>query len=114
MVIRLTGAGRAETDIRIEGATLALNRRNSGKVDFHEKFPAIHTAPIRRKGDGSIAVRLLIDTSSVEVFANGGETVISNLIFPREGDCTVSLVTVGDIAPPVIRSIRLSVLKSAW
>lgn len=37
--------------------------------------------------DGTITMRLLIDTSCCEVFFNGGECVMSANIYPDEGDC---------------------------
>lgn len=45
---------------------------------FHKAFSGVHTAPINARGK----LYILVDRSSVEVFAAGGEAVISDRIFP--------------------------------
>ena len=78
---------------------LILDRTHSGQTAFHRAFPAKHEAPVRLSG-GTFTVRLLLDTSSLEVFAQGGETVLTDLIFPGTGPRSVSIHTGGD-APEV-------------
>ena len=63
--------------------TLTIDRSHSGQVDFHENFPGIHSAalsPINEK----IRLQIFVDTSSVEIFANGGLLVFTECIFPAE------------------------------
>ncbi len=62
-------------------ATLALDRTRSGRHDFHEGFAARHVAPLRL-ADGTIRLRVLADRSSLEVFAQDGETVLTDLVLP--------------------------------
>ena len=88
---------------------LAVDRTRSGRVDFHAKFPARHEAPLRI-ADGRCSVRLLLDTSSLEVFAQGGETVLAELIFPTAGPRNVSIAADGGAAPSV-QSITIHALK---
>ena len=40
-------------------------------------------APVELE-DGRLKLKVLLDVSSVEVFANGGEKVITALVFPNE------------------------------
>jgi fructan beta-fructosidase len=61
--------------------TLKIDRTKSGNVSFSPKFPSIESVPL--PDDGSdIAVRILVDNNSVEVFANGGKQVLTDLVFP--------------------------------
>jgi len=76
-------------------ARLAVDRTRSGKTDFHAKFAARHEAPIR-VADGRVALRLLLDTSSLEVFVQNGETVLTELIFPTAGPRRLSLTNSGE------------------
>jgi fructan beta-fructosidase len=60
-----------------------IDRRNSGKIDFEEGFAARQTAPRAAKGN-MISMRLLIDVSSVEFFADDGQTLMTAIFFPNE------------------------------
>lgn len=59
-----------------------LDRRASGQVSFHEKFDAIQFAP-RFSLLPQIPVRILLDRSSIEVFADKGEVVFSDKFFSK-------------------------------
>ena len=62
--------------------TLYLDRRNSGRTDFSRSFPGVHAGPLEMK-NGRVRLHIFVDRSSVEVFAGGGTTVLSDQIFPR-------------------------------
>jgi len=72
---------------------LWLDRTQSGRTDFHSAFPAIYEAPLN---PGNIQLRIFIDTSSIEVFANEGETVLTSLLFPATSDQVMKLATSND------------------
>jgi fructan beta-fructosidase len=72
---------------------LWLDRTRSGRIDFHSDFPAIYEAPLNA---GKIVLRIFIDTSSIEVFANDGETVLTSLVFPATSDQVMKLATSND------------------
>jgi sucrose-6-phosphate hydrolase SacC (GH32 family) len=91
---------------------LAVDRTKSGQTAFHKAFPARHEAPVRLDGN-SFSVRLLLDTSSLEVFANDGETTFTELIFPTTGSRRLS-IKAGEGTAPIVRSITIHALKSAW
>lgn len=58
-----------------------LDRRKSGDVGFSPDFPQIDTAPLRA-GPELLKLHVFVDQSTIEVFVNDGEAVMSSLIFP--------------------------------
>ncbi|MCH5242489.1 MAG: GH32 C-terminal domain-containing protein [Muribaculaceae bacterium] len=69
---------------------MSFDRRESGVVDFSTKFPAVTSSPTFEK-DGKINLRLFIDRSSMELFGNNGEFVMTNLVFPNAPYTTLSM-----------------------
>lgn len=79
------GAGQ-HTAVGIDAGegTVYVDRTRSGKRDFHEWFAGIHSA--RLAADTSVYnMQIYVDRASVEVFACGGQAVITDLIFPNSG-----------------------------
>ncbi|MET1021542.1 MAG: glycoside hydrolase family 32 protein [Arthrobacter sp.] len=64
-------------------ARLVLDRRQSGITGFHEKFPSVESAPLALE-DGVLKLQIVVDHCSVEVFAQGGKVVLTDLIFPED------------------------------
>jgi fructan beta-fructosidase len=60
---------------------LFIDRRESGKVDFHEAFASIESAPVSLR-DQRLTMEILIDQSVIEVFAGDGSRVITDQVFP--------------------------------
>ncbi|HXE80659.1 MAG TPA: GH32 C-terminal domain-containing protein, partial [Vicinamibacterales bacterium] len=58
-----------------------VDRRRSRRTAFHEAYPERHAAPLRRTGR-NVTLQAIVDRTTLEVFANGGETVISDRLFP--------------------------------
>lgn len=58
-----------------------IDRTASGNVNFKEGFAARHTAP-RIATAGSFDITLIIDVASVELFADDGLTVMTEIFFP--------------------------------
>ncbi|MBX3445037.1 MAG: glycoside hydrolase family 32 protein [Planctomyces sp.] len=88
-----------------------VDRTRSGIVDFHERFPGRHAGPLPAV-DGRVRLRVLVDRSSVEVFGNAGETVVTDLVFPKSTSDRVELYAVGGAAKVV--SCDIWPLKSVW
>ncbi|WP_120522773.1 glycoside hydrolase family 32 protein [Arthrobacter celericrescens] len=65
-------------------ATLTLDRRHSGDTGFHTKFASAESAPLVLE-DGILKLLVVVDHCSVEVFAQGGRVVLTDLIFPEAG-----------------------------
>lgn len=60
---------------------LFVDRTQAGVSDFNSTFAARHCAPLA-PDNMTITLRILVDRSSVEVFANGGVVVLTEQIFP--------------------------------
>ena len=60
-----------------------VDRQESGKVDFSPEFAGVHYAP-RLSQNKTITMHMLIDNASVELFADDGETVMTEIFFPNE------------------------------
>ena len=87
---RSDGGGDEETIIRYTSGHLELDRRKSGKVNFSDKFASVETAPLAPK-NGVIRLRIFVDRSIVTIFANDGERVITDYIFPNKSEGTIEL-----------------------
>lgn len=60
--------------------TLTTDRSKSGETQFSQDFAVPAVAPVHSK---LTSLRFFIDKSSVEVFANDGEVVLTSLVFPK-------------------------------
>lgn len=69
---------------------LYLDRRHSGECDFHPEFACVHDAELKPQNN-KITLQIFVDSSSVEVFANGGELVMTDLIFPSKNSDGIQL-----------------------
>jgi levanase/levanbiose-producing levanase len=100
VAFRLLGApdGSAATVLSFDAMTsqLTLDRRNSGNTGFHEKFASAEWAPVKLD-DGVLRLRVIVD-QSVEVFAQGGRVVLSDLVFPLSGSLGTELRAEGGTA----------------
>ena len=90
-------------------ATLSFDRTQSGITDFSEGFPAVTVTPTH-EASGRIALRIFVDRSSMEVFGNDGEFVMTNLVFPRTPYTALSVSTEGGNAK--VENLRIYSLKS--
>lgn len=60
-----------------------IDRQHSGAVAFHPQFAGLHSAP--RLGDAAgTDLALWFDATSVELFADGGLSVLTSLFFPQQ------------------------------
>lgn len=105
-----SGETRIEADFA--AGALRIDRTRSGRGDFSAAFPGIHTAPLRII-NGKLDLRLLVDTSSVEVFAQGGESVLTDLILPDSPKLRLSLVAAGDVGNLRVDTLSLWPLRPA-
>lgn len=61
-----------------------INRKKSGLTDFNEKFAAnISTAPRTSKSE-TLSAEIVLDKTSIELFFDDGETVMTEVFFPTE------------------------------
>ena len=88
-----------------------VDRTRSGRVDFSRDFPGVQRAPLAAR-HGKVHLRILVDWSSVEVFADRGQTVITDQIFPSATSDGVQLFADGGTAR--LDSIKIRRLRSSW
>ncbi|WP_449538881.1 glycoside hydrolase family 32 protein [Ferdinandcohnia sp. Marseille-Q9671] len=106
-------AAREETLIgyNINNETLFIDRINSGDCEFHDDFSGKHEGHLT-PNKNKIKLHLFVDWSSVEVFGNDGELVITDLIFPKEDGQDIELYAIG--GEVIVRSLEYYELTSAW
>lgn len=78
----------------VKDSVVFVDRTRSGVVDFHEYFPGKHQA-ILPSNLQCLQLRLIVDRSSVEVFANDGLAVITDLIYPSSSSLGLSFFCKG-------------------
>jgi sucrose-6-phosphate hydrolase SacC (GH32 family) len=110
--VQLQTAPGERTSIVIDPARnrLVLDRAHSGQGGFHPDFSAPHDASLR-VANGEVVLRFLLDASSIEVLAQGGETSVTELIFPTAGPRGLSITSDG--ATPNVSAITINALTSA-
>ncbi|HEY5823886.1 MAG TPA: glycoside hydrolase family 32 protein, partial [Cyclobacteriaceae bacterium] len=88
--VRVLKSGEEETIIGYDAVKeeLFLDRTRSGNVTFHPDFPSIERVKLKPI-NGKINLHIFIDHSLIEVFANNGEQVISDQVFPTKDDAKV-------------------------
>ena len=74
--------------------TVYLDRTRSGNVGFHSAFPGVHQVKLSQLPK-ELTLQILVDQSSVEVFVDQGQAVITDLVFPGEDADQVELFTRG-------------------
>jgi fructan beta-fructosidase len=81
--IRLSNAaGEAVTvGVARDPLTVFVDRTRSRRTAFHKEYAGRHAGPVTWR-NGSISLRILFDRSVIEVFANDGETVVTDRVFP--------------------------------
>ena len=91
-----------------------LDRRKSGLVDFSEKFAYdVQRMPVPDLPEDPFEVRILMDWSSVEVFINQGQYVITSQIFPRENYTELEVVNQNS-ADLILLDFKVSSAEPIW
>ena len=86
--------------------------RTALRKTFSDKFAtAAHYAP-RVSTDSVVRMHIYIDNASIELFADGGATALTDIVFPRDDFSTMRLVATG--APVRLRYATVSALRSIW
>jgi levanbiose-producing levanase len=94
ILLRRSADGSASLRISYnkEKRTVRVDRSKAGTSNFSEKFSPYHEVALPSSGsDSRVRLQILLDSSSVEVFAQDGAAVISDIFFP-EWDNTGSSV----------------------
>jgi fructan beta-fructosidase len=88
-----------------------VDRTQSGNVMFHRKFSGVYVASLPVH-DGRVKLHVFVDASSVEVFENDGERVLTSLVFPSKASRGVEFF--GSATGAKITSLNVWTLKSIW
>jgi sucrose-6-phosphate hydrolase SacC (GH32 family) len=94
-----------------EKQQLFVDRTHSGDTNFSKDFAARTTAPLLING-GELKLRILVDRSSIEVFADDGRIAMTNLVFPPSGSRRIEFYSKGG-DPGAVKS-DLWTLGSIW
>ncbi len=63
--------------------TFFINRENSGQTDFSEKFTNTISKAQRTSSKDNLSGTILLDKTSIEIFYDDGETVMTEIFFPN-------------------------------
>ena len=86
-----------------------MDRSHPGEASFHKAFAGKHESKLVPENN-KITLHIFVDQSSVEVFGNQGQVVITDLIFPSEENKEIELyVKEGDV---ILQSLEFYTLKS--
>jgi sucrose-6-phosphate hydrolase SacC (GH32 family) len=108
----LAGDGKYTTvGYDAERGELFVDRAQSGDVGFSRDFPGRTSAPLVI-GSAPLELTILADRSTLEVFAQGGQVAITNLVYPPAGAHGIEFFVDGG-KPGRIR-VDLWELKSTW
>jgi len=104
-------AAAEETVIGVdrEKGRIFVDRIHSGKTDWSPDFPTRVSAPLKHSQENSIRIEIVVDRNSVEVFAEDGETVLTNLIYPAASSVGLSFYatpTPPGVGPALVRSVE--------
>jgi fructan beta-fructosidase len=86
-----------------------VDRSRAGKSDFYEQFAGIHYAPRLARTRNSTII-LILDNTSLEMFADEGLTNMTEIFFP---DQPYHILQQSPIGKPV-EDIKISELSSIW
>lgn len=87
-----------------------IDRTKSGKQNFNKDFAAKHVAPRFSKA-ANMKMSLLVDVSSVELFADDGLSVMTELFFPNKPYNKIEVQSNEGI---VFKKLAYTRLKSIW
>jgi fructan beta-fructosidase len=81
LLLRVGGHQRTVVGYDVAQRRVFIDRTHSGATGFSDQFPGRHSAPFELD-HGELKLHILLDRSSIEVFAGDGELVMTEQIFP--------------------------------
>jgi fructan beta-fructosidase len=92
------------------GKRYYIDRTKSGKVDFNPEFAKISYAP-RLTNAPTSNIELVVDASSIELFADEGLSVMTSVFFPNGNFIHLQIKNHSGL---IIKNLKLLPLKSIW
>ncbi len=75
------GEEKSVLNYDVASQKLSFDRTKSGKVDFNKAFPSVESMKVISQ-NGILKLDIFVDNSIVEIFANDGRAVLTDLVFP--------------------------------
>ncbi|HXJ06584.1 MAG TPA: glycoside hydrolase family 32 protein [Candidatus Acidoferrum sp.] len=112
MGFRLRKGGVEETLLGFvpEKREVFIDRTRSGTVSFAPEFPGCYKAALRQSS--RVKLHIFLDRSSVEVFVNDGEVVLTDRIYPSPGSDGIEMYSEGGHGK--VLSLSIWKLGSVW
>lgn len=93
---------------------IVLDRTKSGKTNFQEDFgKTAQKMPIDNLLDGEFEVKILMDWSSMELFVNKGQHVMTSQLFPTENYTNLTIENTSE-SEIELKRFSLREIKSVW
>ena len=86
-----------------------VDRSNSGNVGFHPAFASVEEMPVELNSNGEVTLRVYLDRSSVEVFAQNGQRTLTDQVFPNAGADQLGVFANGGTAK--LKSLKVTELQ---
>ncbi len=90
-----------------------LDRSQSGLVDFHETFASSQQMPVDNLPEGAVEFRIFLDASSVEVFINKGQYVMTAQLFPIDSYSDIKIANTGTL-PLQLQNLKVNKVVGVW
>ena len=113
---RETATEETVVGIDLAKGRVFVDRSHSGRTDWSADFPARVSAPLKHIQAEGVAMEIVVDSNSIEVFAEDGETVLTSLIYPAassQGMAFYSTALPPGTAPARVRNLELIPLEQS-
>jgi fructan beta-fructosidase len=109
---RLRKGGNEETVMGFtpENKEVFVDRTRSGQIDFAPEFSGRHKAVVRQ--NSRLKLHIFVDRSSLEVFVNDGEAVLTERIYPSPGSDGIELYS--EAGKGKLLSLTVWKMGSVW
>ena len=107
--VRVGAAERTRVGVKSVGSEVFLDRSRAGVIP-NEKWTGYHAAAIDL-GGSTFTMRVFVDRSSVEVFADG-QAMLSDLVLPEQDSKGIAVFAEGGSA--ALRSLTVYPMRRVW
>lgn len=104
LVVRQGTSDATSVGYNAERGVLFVDRTSSNSTVLGSALPTRHEAPIRLDATGAVSLTILVDHSSVEVFSEDGQVVLTDLILPSAMSLGTQLYADGGVGH--VRSLQ--------
>jgi fructan beta-fructosidase len=94
-----------------ESEKLTVDRRDAGISNFSDSFATIQESTVKLENN-QIQLQLLLDTSSIEIFANDGKVVFTSLVYPNQP--YNKMILFSEKGTTQVSSLVVTDLSSIW